>query len=351
VRELQESDRRQGDQVAGGADSADLALRSDELRSERELRERMLNRIQDVVYVLDLRRDRLSFISSEISLLLGHPWQAVRTWGQNLFPELMHPEDLKMRPFFHARLASIQDGETLDLQYRMRDASGQWRWMRSREVVLERTDAGEPSMVLGVAEDFTAHKQGENRLREMALFDELTGLRNRRGFVAIAEQYAKIARRQGQRFSVLFFDMDRFKAINDAYGHQEGDAALRDAAGILKRTFRTSDIICRYGGDEFAALAVDAAGYGSDVLRARIRKCAGDWNAASAKPYRIEFSIGVFVFDPAKAGESSSESDLFETALHGADADMYRDKAARRAGGDPVRTSGRTPAPGSPRSP
>jgi diguanylate cyclase (GGDEF)-like protein/PAS domain S-box-containing protein len=332
VSEEQGQDRRSQEGMSGNRDLMALHLRADELHNERELRERMLNRIQDVVYVLNLRENRLSFVSSEISLLLGHPWHAVRAWGQDLFPELMHPEDLKMRPFFHARLSSIRDGEALDLQYRMRDANGEWRWMRSREVVLERTDAGEPTLVLGVAEDFTAHKKGENRLRELALLDELTGLRNRRGFVAIADQYAKIARRQKQRFSLLFFDMDRFKTINDTYGHNEGDNALKCAADILRKTFRTSDILCRYGGDEFAALAVDAAGYGSDVLRARIRKNADDWNAASCRPYRIEFSIGVFIFDPAKSDAGTADADLFEEAIHKADEDMYRDKAARRTG-------------------
>jgi diguanylate cyclase (GGDEF)-like protein len=330
-------DRQSQDRDPGNLELNALELRADELMNERELRERMLNRIPDVVYVLNLREDRLSFVSSEISLLLGHPWHSVRTWGHNLFPELMHPEDLKMRPFFHARLSSIRDGESLDLQYRMRDSNGEWRWMRSREVVLERTESGEPHLVLGVAEDFTVHKQGENRLREMALLDELTGLRNRRGFVAIAEQYAKIARRQGQRFSLLFFDLDRFKLINDTYGHREGDRALREAADILTRTFRTSDIVCRYGGDEFAALAVDTAGYGSDILRARIRKNAEEWNASSGRPYRIEFSIGVFVFDPAQGETGSSDVDLFEEAVRKADEDMYRDKAARRGPGPAAR--------------
>jgi diguanylate cyclase (GGDEF)-like protein len=337
-------DRDHQERTPGKQDMMDLHLRSDELRNERELRERMLNRIQDVVYVLNLRENRLAFISSEISLLLGHPWSDVRTWGYNLFPELMHPEDLKMQPFFHARLASIRDGENLDLQYRMRDVNGEWRWMRSREVVLERTDAGEPSLVLGVAEDFTEHKRGEKRFREMALLDELTGLRNRRGFVAIADQYTKIARRQKQRFSLLFFDMDRFKAINDSYGHHEGDTALKCAADILRKTFRTSDILCRYGGDEFAALAVDTAGYGSDVLRERIRKNADDWNAASSRPYRIEFSIGVFVFDPSQGGGAATDADLFEEAISKADEDMYRDKAERRCARS-EETAGNHPVP------
>ena len=312
-----------------------LEIRFAELTKERELRERMLNRVQDVVYVLDVRANRLIFISSEIALVLGHPWKRIQSWADNLFTELMHPEDLALRPLFHARLSAIQDGEMLDLQYRMRDARGEWRWMRSRELVLERTEEGEPSRVLGVCEDFTDRKRDEDRLRELSLVDELTGLRNRRGFIAIAEQYTRIARRQGQKFSLIFLDLDRFKSINDNFGHREGDDALKAAAGVLLQTFRSSDILCRYGGDEFAALAVDAAGHGSDIVKARIRKNMQDWNATSRKPYRIDFSIGLSIFDPSLYDGKTSDAQLFEEAIRKADEAMYEDKTVRRNDGRP----------------
>jgi diguanylate cyclase (GGDEF)-like protein/PAS domain S-box-containing protein len=310
-----------------------LELRFAELKRERELRERMLNRIPDVVYVVDVRANRLVFVSSEIALLLGHPWQDIHAWADNLFAELMHPEDFALRPFFHARLSSIRDGELLDLQYRMRDARGEWRWMRSRELVLERSEEGEPVRVLGVAEDFTERKRDEDRLREMALVDELTGLRNRRGFVAIAEQYTRIARRQGQKFSLIFIDLDRFKSINDNFGHSEGDCALKAAGEVLQQTLRSSDILCRYGGDEFAVLAIDAAGHGCDVLIDRIRTGIEDWNVASDKPYRIEVSVGLYVFDPSLYDGEASDANLFEEAIRKADQAMYKNKAVRRKDG------------------
>ena len=165
----------------------------------------------------------------------------------------------------------------------------------------------------------------------MALIDELTGLRNRRGFVAISEQYARIAQRQGQRFAVFFIDLDRFKFINDTYGHGEGDRALKAAAAMLEKTFRASDILCRFGGDEFAALAVDTAEQGSEILAGRIRRNVEEWNASSARPYRIEFSIGNAIFDPAKTEGVRSGPSPFEDALRAADQAMYRDKSARRS--------------------
>ena len=282
----------------------ELEALSSELQKERELRERMLNCVQDVVYVLDAQENKLTFISSEIALLLGYPRKNIQAWKDDLFPRLMHPEDLALLPIFHARLANIRDGETLDFQFRMRDAKGEFRWLRSREVILERSDEGEPARVLGIAEDFTSRRREEDHLREMALIDELTGLRNRRGFVAISEQYARIALRQGQQFAV---------------------------AATLEKTFRSSDIRCRFGGDEFAALAVDTAEQGSEILTSRIRRNIEEWNAASSRPYRIEFSIGNAIFNPAKNEGARAGTSPFEAALRAADQAMYRDKNARRS--------------------
>ena len=309
----------------------ELLQLSSELQKERELRERMLNCVQDIVYVLDVQENTLIFVSSEIALLLGYPWKYVLALGSRLFPELMHPEDLALLPMFHARLSSVRDGETLDIQYRMRDAKAEWRWLRSREVILERSEDGAPLRVLGIAEDFTSHKREEDHLREMALLDELTGLRNRRGFIAVAEQYARIARRQGQRFCLFFIDLDRFKFINDNFGHEEGDHALKVAASILEKTFRTSDILCRYGGDEFAALAVDTAEHGTSILGERINRNLEDWNASSRKSYRIEFSVGSAIYDPSRSDGTSECNDPVGEALRAADKAMYQSRAAKRS--------------------
>ena len=213
-----DSNHLQAEVVADG-EMRHLLLLFTELQKDRELRDRMLNCVQDIVYVLDLQENRLVFISSEIALLLGYPWKQIKACGENLFPALMHPEDLALRPHVRARLSTVRDGEALDMQYRMRDALGAWRWLRSREVVIARSEEGEPLRVLGIAEDFTSRKREEDLLREMALVDELTGLRNRKGFIAIAQQYTKIARRQGRKYSLFFFDLDRFKSINDNFGH------------------------------------------------------------------------------------------------------------------------------------
>lgn len=96
-------------------------------------------------------------------------------------------------------------------------------------------------------------------LESLSLTDELTGLMNRRGFDAELTRALARAQRHNETGVLLMCDLDRFKAINDTYGHPAGDAVLKAVGSLLDRTVRTSDAVARLGGDEFAALLIDAA--------------------------------------------------------------------------------------------
>ncbi|MCC6774918.1 MAG: GGDEF domain-containing protein [Gemmatimonadaceae bacterium] len=146
--------------------------------------------------------------------------------------------------------------------------------------------------------DITERKQQEEALRALSLIDELTGLYNRRGFLTLAQQQLKQARRGHRELVLLFIDMDDFKEINDNFGHSEGDAALVRASQILKHTFRDSDIVARVGGDEFVVLATDTGATGSEVIISRLRQELRERNERDGYPYRLSFSVGASRFDP-----------------------------------------------------
>src|SRR6266404_3415539 len=134
-------------------------------------------------------------------------------------------------------------------------------------------------------------------LGNLALTDELTGLHNRRGFMALAERQLKIGRRSGRGILLFMMDVDRLKQINDSFGHFEGDRALKRTAEVLEETFRDSDVLARLGGDEFAVLAVEASGHSGATIKTRLFECL---KAISAKPsrYEISLSVGLARFDP-----------------------------------------------------
>ena len=158
----------------------------------------------------------------------------------------------------------------------------------------------------------------DREIRSLAVTDELTGLYNRRGFLASAMHQLKLAHRQSQDVILLFFDMDNLKGINDAFGHREGDLAIIRAANALEETFRDSDILARLGGDEFAVLASEASIPNRQAIVPRIDRSLEKANAEESR-YKVSFSIGIARFDPETA---CSLGELMTRA----DQDMYANK-------------------------
>ncbi|GFO56473.1 hypothetical protein GMSM_34800 [Geomonas sp. Red276] len=161
-------------------------------------------------------------------------------------------------------------------------------------------DAGGRAIgVEGILRDISERKLAEARLRDLSLKDELTGLNNRRGFVTLAEQQMKTVERKRQFVALIYADMDGMKWINDTLGHKEGDRALADMAGIIRRSFRESDIVARLGGDEFVGLAVLSGKEDGDLLLARLADCLDLHNQEAGRPYPLSISFGMAIYDPA----------------------------------------------------
>ncbi len=178
----------------------------------------------------------------------------------------------------------------------------------------------------------------------LALRDELTGMCNRRGFLMLAERQLKLGRRAGRPMLLFFVDIDRLKAINDGFGHQEGDRALVRTAQAMERTFRDSDLLARFGGDEFAALAIEASGNGKEAIIGRLRQSLEAVTPRGCR-YRLSVSCGVAKFDPASRVTIGQLMVL-------ADQDMFRtrrsDFASREEGAEPGRAAARADLEGGP---
>jgi diguanylate cyclase (GGDEF)-like protein len=158
-------------------------------------------------------------------------------------------------------------------------------------------------------------------LGNLALTDELTGLYNRRGFMALAERQLKIGRRSGRGMLLFVMDVDRLKQINDSFGHFEGDRALKRTAEVLEETFRDSDVLARLGGDEFAVLAIEAAGHSEATIKTRLFECLKSISAEESR-YEISLSSGLVRFDP---GSRTTIGELMAKA----DQAMYEQKRRR----------------------
>nr|WP_254216719.1 sensor domain-containing diguanylate cyclase [Synechococcus sp. CCY 9618] len=148
--------------------------------------------------------------------------------------------------------------------------------------------------------DLAAMVEHELAVTLLATKDELTGLSNRRGFLSLAQQSLQLCTRQGTPVSLLFLDLDRFKAINDNHGHEEGDRALITFAERIQHVCRDSDVIARLGGDEFTVLLINATQAQAEKVILRLKDALNHDNRLSDKDYEIEFSYGITAFQPEK---------------------------------------------------
>lgn len=170
--------------------------------------------------------------------------------------------------------------------------------IRRAEALLRQTNE---ELERRVQERTAALETANHRLQELATTDYLTGFRNRRHFFELAERELALSRRSGRPLSLLMLDMDHFKDINDSLGHAAGDHVLRAIGTVFRATFRETDVIGRYGGEEFAVLLLETQPSEvctiADRLRMEVSRCEVGFHANTI---RCTLSVGVAHFDPER---------------------------------------------------
>lgn len=163
----------------------------------------------------------------------------------------------------------------------------------------------------------------QRKLREMATTDSLTGLSNRRHMSYLAEKALARFQRSGHPVGFLLLDVDHFKSINDAYGHEAGDRVLVCVADVIRKELRAQDLIGRWGGEEFLAILPDTDTAKAQASAERVRNAflARDWRAITGGDLEVTISIGV---SELRAGDDLS------SAVSRADMALYRSKASGR---------------------
>jgi len=167
--------------------------------------------------------------------------------------------------------------------------------------------------------DLGAMIEQEIRSIQLATLDELTMISNRRGFLTLADHSQKLCHRKKRPMSFVLFDLNKFKPINDEYGHHEGDFVLKQFAEVMQQVFRESDVIGRLGGDEFVVMLTDTASDQINDILNRFEQAIAEINQAIDKPYKIEFSAGVASF-------AHDTGISLEGMIEQADAAMYEQK-------------------------
>lgn len=291
---------------AGAMQRANRALHAEGARREeverrlRDSRERM----QLVLDLTDSSRDSL-FIFDTHSRELLHMNQATYAdlgYRPEQFAQLLRDEPDKLLPGFDSWLELVRHAQR-DNQSRIfqrelirRDGSRQ-----PAEINTQLVQQGEHEYLIAVSRDNRERLELEARLQRLSQLDGLTGLYNRRFFDQQLHSEWRRLRRVGVPLTLLMVDIDHFKAYNDSLGHLAGDDALRQVALALQDSLqREGDVVCRYGGEEFAIILVNTGLDGGEHVAARVHQLvAGLAIAHPASPEgRLTLSIGLAVADP-----------------------------------------------------
>ncbi|MCX5867166.1 MAG: diguanylate cyclase [Proteobacteria bacterium] len=285
-----------------------------DLRESEERYRRLVETMNDGLLVQS--QDRFTYVNNRLCQMLGYDREEMI--GRPLYDFLKETNQEIMAE----QLARRSRGERKYYEIAWTGKSGnRVHTIVSPEPVFD--DEGNYQGSFAVVTDIGERKQLEERLSEMSLHDELSGLYNRRGFLTLADQQLRMARRMKRKMFLLFIDLDRMKWINDTLGHQEGDRALQEVAHILKDTFRESDVIARIGGDEFVVLLLESSDSGTDICRRRLQEGLGASRAQGKFAPPLSVSVGITEFDPEHPVS-------LDELLSRADALMYEDKKDKR---------------------
>jgi diguanylate cyclase (GGDEF)-like protein/PAS domain S-box-containing protein len=240
----------------------------------------------------------------------------------------IHPDD---RNGFDAALSQhLENGsDRLEHEQRLRTGNrgdaGSYRWFLARGRAV-RDSTGEALRLAGSIRDVSARKQAEEQLLHDAFHDSLTGLPNRALFVdRLRQALHRRERRPEEAFAVLYFDLDRFKQVNDSLGHAVGDKLLVEIARRLRENLRPGDTVARLGGDEFGLLVHDVAdGGGATHVANRVQEMLTRKYLVDRHEIFTSASIGIAL------ATDSTEYRQPEEMLRDADLALYRAKAAGR---------------------
>jgi diguanylate cyclase (GGDEF)-like protein/PAS domain S-box-containing protein len=309
------------DSVSVSAAQAAFREHDDDHLSAEEVGRRyrtLIEQLPLVVYLDEL--DSISsniFTSRQIEPILGY---SVEEWAADpeLFTRLLHPEDRER--VLGAHVHTHETHEPLSLEYRLIARDGRVVWLRDEGVIVI-DEHGRPRYLQGYLLDITREREAELQLRQLALYDPLTGLANRAFFHERLKHAIKLRHDAGQATGLLYIDLDDFKGINDRWGHDLGDDVLHEIGQRIERSVRPGDTAARLGGDEFAVVLTepvapeDAVGVAERLL------------AEISRP--LESGPGP-LYTSASIGIAFGSHD--ETLIKEADIAMYRAKAHAEIG-------------------
>ncbi|MFA7346919.1 MAG: diguanylate cyclase [Desulfurivibrionaceae bacterium] len=285
------------------------AMEQERRNSQRKLQENedifrvVFNSVQSAVILID-SEDTVRFFNPAAERIFGYTREEIL--GKKFHP-LIVVDDMRqaahdaLAVFWHTGKGPII-GTSRELLAKKKDGR-----IFPAEVFISKIKKDDGFWAVGAVLDITDRKVKEEKLVMLATMDSLTGVFNRRHFLLLAEQEVARSKRYNKNLFFLMFDLDHFKEINDTFGHETGDRVLQDFASICTEGLRRADIFGRMGGEEFAALVVEAEEEEAIAVAERIRKnFASQIVTRDETEKNLSVSIGISRLDPVTGSLESS---------------------------------------------
>lgn len=304
------------------------------LEQSERLHRYLVDNSPDLIFTLDAG-GRFGFVNDRFSTLLGYSRDEL---AGTHFSTIVHENDLKHVEWtFRERRTGERAAKNVEVKLKRRQAGGGSQDASSEATAVVSAMGiyrAEPRQApfserflgtYGVARDITERKRAEQIIAFHAFHDTLTGLPNRALFLDRLRQAIAHARRYETRLAVIFVDLDRFKLVNDTYGHLKGDQLLQHTASRLRHCLRGSDTLSRMGGDEFIALVSDLQSReDADAVAGKILHELREPFSLGSGDFRISVSVGIAIFPE----DGVNENEL----IRNADAAMYQVKKSGKNG-------------------
>jgi len=228
---------------------------------------------------------------------------------------ILHPDDQDRIAVAFENFVSGRTPQYAE-EFRLRTKSGEWLWVLSRARIVRRDANGAPLLVSGVQLDISERKRAEETARIVSLHDPLTGLPNRALIYEFGGHMVSAARRAHHKLAVLFVDLDRFKQVNDTYGHQAGDDLLREVSNRIRGSVRGEDLAGRLAGDEFVAvLSPIRSEHDVTHAAAKVLQAVGAPYRLRGIELRMSPSIGIALY-PDDAADIEGLISLADAAMY-----------------------------------